>query len=161
MLGNRKAYRSRQLIGVTLDERLESLMGIQLRIQFLGNGGIEHIWRLVATGRHLTLINHNGTSTFLHNGQVVSLINDDTVLQTYIRTEAAYQDLGQQRHIMLLQVLAEEPTRYLQEYSPAVFVKLLEDDWLEPGFILLLRDVTAYQTEAVVPKRLWSFYHAA
>ena len=50
MLGNRKTYGARQLIALTLDERLESLMDIQLGIQLLRNSGIEHIKR---PGQHV------------------------------------------------------------------------------------------------------------
>ena len=42
MLCDRESYRARQLVGVALDIVLESLLGIELRVQLLGHGGIEH-----------------------------------------------------------------------------------------------------------------------
>ena len=54
MFSDREAYSTGQFIRVTLDVVMEALLGIELRIELLLTGGIEHIGRLVEmlAGRH-------------------------------------------------------------------------------------------------------------
>ena len=62
MLCNRKAHRTGQLVGIAFDIVLESLLGIQLRVQSLRNGSIERRGRLVATCDSLRSLDSAGVS---------------------------------------------------------------------------------------------------
>ena len=159
MLCNRQTDRTRQLIGVTLDETLECLMQVKLGIDVMGNG-IQHLRRLIAlSGWHWVDI--DGLAAFYVYRHVVLLVGHHTIVQLDICTETTTEHLAQQCHIVLLQILVHVHTRYLHEESPAVFVVVLEGYWREPCSELLLRDVLLNQTKAVVPKRLWICFHAA
>ena len=159
MLCNRQTNSARELVGVALDEALEGLVQIELGIDIV-RGSIEHSRRLVAL-----LLAHGfdiDSLTTLHiDGHVVLLVGYHAIVQLYILAKTTTKHLAQQHHIVLFQIFVHVHTRYLHEESPAVFIVVLEDDRREPCSVLLLSDVFLNQMKAVVPKRLWIFFHAA
>ena len=161
MLSNSHADSARQLVGITLDETLEGLVQVELRIKVLRSNSIENRWRLVDTLTCYGSIDGNSLATLFVDSQLVLLINDDAIVQLHIIAKTTTQHLAQQVDVVLLQILIHIPARYLYEESPAVFVIFLEDDWREPCSELLLRDVVLDDLKAVVPKRLWIHFHAA
>ena len=140
MLCDRESYRARQLVRVTLDKAIECLVGIQLWIDILRSGSVEHSRSLIGTmaDRHcLDLCGFIGNDILR---QAVLLIRYDTVLQLDALTETACEHLAQQGHIVLLQVFVHVHARYLYEERPALVVEVLENDRREPSPILLLID---------------------
>ena len=112
MLGDGETYRARQFVAVALDERLERLMNIQLRVEVL-QGGIEHRGSLVATLRSPRSINLGGLLALNVLSQLMGLVGNNSVSQPDAGTEATGQYLAQQSHVVLLQVFVDIRTRNL------------------------------------------------
>ena len=112
MLGNGEAYRARQFVAVALDERLECLMDIQLRVEVM-QGGIEHRGSLVGTLSSPRSLNLGRLLALNVLRQLMSLVGNDSVSQPDAGTEATCQYLAQQSHVVLLQVFVDIRTRNL------------------------------------------------
>ncbi len=74
MLSDGETHRSRELVGIALDEVLEGLLGIQLRVQSLRNSSIECRGRLIATCNDLRAFNLCGHLTFHNLGGVPPIL---------------------------------------------------------------------------------------
>ena len=73
MLGNGETHGARQLIGIALDEVLEGLLQVELRIQALRHSGIQHVRRLIAAGGGCRCLNLSGRIA-LHLGDHLLVI---------------------------------------------------------------------------------------
>ena len=91
MLGDRETNGTRQLVRVTLDIVVETLLGVELGVELLLTGCIEHIGRLVkmrAGGYSLqagTLALYIGCYIATLSGS--SLYLNDSVIEFYIGTK--------------------------------------------------------------------------
>ena len=160
MLGNVKSDSTRQFVGIAFYERLESLVDIQLWIKVVRRS-VEHRRRLVGTIADNRHINVGGLIGLNILNQLMGLVSDYAVVQADVSLEAVGQSPEHQFDVVLLQILTEIGTGNLQKQGRTVLRERLEDNWLEPGFVLLLSDVLPYQMEAVVPKRLMTVLHLA
>lgn len=93
VLRDRETYRARQLIAVTLDKGLESLMDIQLGIQVLWDGGIQRGRRLVGSCGRLRTLDIDGLTALFLDRQLVCLVHHNTVVELDTLTKAAAQHL--------------------------------------------------------------------
>ena len=87
------------------------------------------------------------------------LVGHHTILQSDALSEASVQHLAQQVDKVLLQVLVYKGAGYLYEYHLLSFIKLLEDDRLEPCIVYLLGDVLAYERKRLVPTSIRTWLH--
>ena len=140
MLGDRQSDGTGQLVGVALDERVERLARVELWVKVAG-GSIQNGRGLVTTLRGLRWLYIDGTLAFLIDTQAVLLVGDDTVSQADIGLETVGERPVHQAYIMLLEIFAEVSAGHLHEESGIGFREGLEDDGLEPRFVLLLRNV--------------------
>ena len=159
MLCDRQTYRAWQFIGVSFNIIIEGLLGIQLRIQVLGHGCIKNRRRLIATCCWTGCLDITGCITLPLLILLILLVGNQTVLQTHISLETILKCPRHQTHVVLLQVFVDIRTWNLHQYGLLFLVVRLEDDWLEPRFKDLLRDVLADEMQAVVPKRLMTILH--
>ena len=159
MLSDGQSNTTRQFVAIALDEVRESLMRIQLRVEFLWHSGIEHRRRLVGTTLRLL-----GGSLRLFSFKILReamlTVGDNTIGQSNTLTEHTPQHLTEKSHIVLLQVLVDEGARYLHQHRLRLLVERFEGDGLEPCVILLLGDILADECECFLPKSIRTFCHS-
>ena len=160
MLGDGEADGAWQLIRVALDEVLERLLRVELRVELLGHGGIKDRRCLIATVSGLRHV-YGGAVALNILRDLMDLVGHDTVTQPDIFAEDSCEYLTQQAHVVLLQVLVDVRAWNLhQEFVLRLGVGL-QDDGCKPRFKLLLGNVCLDQTKAFVPKRLMTILHSA
>lgn len=159
MVSDRDTHGTGQFIAVALNEVLESLLGIELRVKVLVRHGIEHRRRLVDTGTCHRCLNVGWALALYILGNSVFLVGHQSVGQTHIGLEAIVECPRHQTHVVLLQVLVDIRAWQLHQHCLLFLVVGLEDNGLEPRFEDLLCDVLLDEMEAVVPKRLMSRLH--
>ena len=159
MLGDGEAHRARQLVGVALDEALEGLLRVELGVQVLRHGGIEHRGGLVAAGGLARSLHIVGTLALHLLILLVLAVDDQPIGQADIGLETIGECPSHKTNVVLLQVLVDVRAWNLHQHCLLLLVVGLEDNGLEPRFIYLLCDVLPDEMEAVVPKRLMTLLH--
>ena len=159
MLADGDAHGARQLIGVALDVVVERLAAVELWVEALRHGDIEHRGCLVAERRgQLRRQADLGFAVHILR-QPVLLVGHNPIGQPHVGIEALSQCPAHQVDVVLLQVLVDVRAWNLNEQRVLRVVVRLEDDRLEPRFVGLLLNVLPNQMKAVVPKRLMTFLH--
>ena len=87
MLGNRQSYRTRQLVAVALDEGVEGLVNVELRIQVLRRNSIQRRRCLVAARSGLRCLNGSGRVALNDLCQLVCLVSNNTISEFGMLTE--------------------------------------------------------------------------
>ena len=137
VLCDRKAYGTRQFVAVTFDEIIESLMRIELRVEFLRCCGIKRRRHLIGTCLCLSgqiVVSRLGLN---YSCEFVLFIGNDAISQFYVFAEGTLQYLAEQVDIVLLKVLIDEWTRHLENQCLLLFFKRIEDYRLKPCVELL------------------------
>ena len=138
MLRNRETDRARQFVAVALDEVLEGLVNVKLRINILRNGGIEHAWGLVDACRRFGRFNTYWLIALYVLRKIVGLVSDDAIGQADVFTKTAGKHLAEKSNVVLFQILVDVRAWNLHQQRLVLFREGLEDDGLKPRFKLLL-----------------------
>ena len=141
MLGNGDANGARQLVGVALNKSLEGLLRVELWVELLWNGGVEHRGRLVGASGGLGAVDGGGLFALHHLHLPVLAVYDEAVLQFGVLGKALVERPSHQTHVVLLQILVDVRAWNLHQHCLLLFVVAFEDNGLEPRFIYLLCDV--------------------
>ena len=86
MLCNGQSDGTRQLVRIALNEVLEGLLDVELGVQLLRCGSIEHRRRLVGTSCRLSLKGHT-VALHVNSHIVLCLHSHDTVTEPYAGTK--------------------------------------------------------------------------